>query len=84
MNPKTLIADNFDKMIQSANLLQILPDYGIELIFINEYSVISRVIRFTDGLKKSKKAIISLYSGAESFSFITNLSSKLFYTSMIK
>ena len=54
MNPKTLNADNFDKKIQSGTLLKILQDYGIELIFIDEYNIISRVTRFTNWMKRVK------------------------------
>ena len=42
INPKTLISDNFDKMIQSASLLKVLFDYDFELIFIDEFSISSR------------------------------------------
>ena len=84
INSKTFIADNFDKMIQSATLLKILPDYGIELIFIDEYSVSSRGHKIYGWAEKGKKVIISHYSGAESFSVIKSLSLKLFYTLKIK
>ena len=84
INPKTLISDNFDKMIQSASLLKVLLDYGIELIFIDEFSISSRGNKVYGWTERGKKAIISQYWGAESFSVITGLSTKNFYASMIK
>ena len=59
INPKTLNADNFDKKIQSSTLLKILQDYGIELIFIDEYNISSRGNRIY-GLAEKGKMIINL------------------------
>ena len=59
INPKTFNADNFDKKIQSDTLLNILQDYGIELIFIDEYNISSRGNRIS-GLDEKSKMIINL------------------------
>ena len=84
MNPKALISEKIDKMIRSGALLKILSDYWIELIFIDEFSVSSKGHKAYGWAERGKKAITSLYWGGESFSVITALSSKSFYSSMIK
>ena len=84
MNPKSLIPESFSKMIQSASLLKILSDFGVELIFIDEFSISSRSSKVYGLAERGKKALISQYCGSVSISVITALSSNRYYPSFIK
>ena len=84
MNLKALISEKIDKMIWSGALLKILSDYWIELIFIDEFSIRTKGHKAYGWAERDKKAIASLYWGGESFSVITALRRKIFYSSMIK
>ena len=84
VNPNNITHENFGSMIQSGALLQVLSNYGIEIIFIDEFSINSRSHKIYGWAEKGKKALISKYPGSESFSVIIGLSSKRFYTFTIK
>ena len=84
VNSENLTHENVWRMIQSSTMLKILSNYDIELIFMDEFRLIQKLQKYTNGLKKEEKTMISHHCWAESYNIISVLPSKKIYPSEIK
>ena len=55
VNPNNITYENFGSMIQSGVLLQVLSNYNIEIIFIDEFSINSRSHKIFEWAEKGKR-----------------------------
>ena len=55
VNPNNINHENFGSMIQSGVLLQVLSNYSIEIILIDEFSINSRSHKILEWAEKGKR-----------------------------